>query len=297
MNKDQFPATESPRGGPQSPAGRQKSRCNAIRHGLSADTLLPDVLGRALVEEAFGRLVAEWQPATPTQEYFVRELARHQAALARVELMEQAVLRRGARGALGLLDEECDTDDERLDAMLAGSGTSDALERITRYRRTHERAVLKSLAALRDLRLRAAAAPVPPPAPPPPAFTREDQCQAYLIARQRDRGMVCPRCDGRQLTWIAGRQVWQCRGCRRQMGIRWQTVMAGSRVGLLAWFRAIELLLRRPQASAVELSTATGIERPATLRRLAARIRQALATQTASEQLAGLDRYFAQAGV
>jgi hypothetical protein len=50
--------------------------------------LLPDVLGRDLVEQYFERLQAEWRPATPTETFLVREMARHGVALERTEQME-----------------------------------------------------------------------------------------------------------------------------------------------------------------------------------------------------------------
>jgi hypothetical protein len=79
-------------GGPQTPEGKAASRKNALKHGLSASKLLPDILEVDLVQEHYEALREEWQPATPTQEFLVRDTARHQAALERAEQIELAVL-------------------------------------------------------------------------------------------------------------------------------------------------------------------------------------------------------------
>lgn len=47
-------------GGPQSPAGKQRSRQNALKHGLSAQTLVSEILGRGRLAEAMRGFQAEW---------------------------------------------------------------------------------------------------------------------------------------------------------------------------------------------------------------------------------------------
>ena len=273
------------RGGPRTPEGKAVSCRNALKHGLAAKSLLTDILGRDLVHEHYKDLRREWSPTTPTQEFLVRNLAGHQAALERIEQIELAVLRRGARYNPSMLSDDDPVGDELIDSILAAAGTSDAIERISRYRRQHERDFLRSLATLREAKSMAASAAQP-------AFWSEEACQEYLVARLRDGDFRCPQCSSQRGKWITSRRVWQCQACRRQVGLRRDTVMEKSRISLLAWFCAIGLLVRKRDATTGELERATGIHRQGTLLKMARRIRQALNAPEASELLAGLDEVF-----
>jgi hypothetical protein len=68
--------------------------------------------------------------------------------------------------------------------------------------------------------------------------------------------------------------------------------MAGSRVPLLAWFAAIENLLKNPQAAMAELMAATNLSRIATVRMMARKIRATLLAPQRSHLLAELDNVF-----
>jgi hypothetical protein len=264
-----------------------------LKHGLTATASLPAVLGGDLVRDYYCRLCAEWRPTTFTQEFFVLELARHAVGLLRAEEIEHAVLCRGARGApgLGLTEQE---DEDLLEAALAGAGTSDALEKIARYRRAHERAYLRSLTALREARALAGTEKEKSSRPRSHVFDCEEACEAYLMARLNADGPRCPRCAGTTGKWIASRKVWQCRSCRRQLGIRTTTIMEKSRLGLLVWFRTIEAVLGNPSSSTAELSAVTGIRRQGTVRRMASQVRQAMNSPERTALLAGLDRVFGE---
>ena len=186
-------------------------------------------------------------------------------------------------------------DQDPTDAILAAAGTSEAIQTISRYRRQHERAYLRTLDALREAKTRAFSAS-PSSSRSRPAFDSEEACQAYLAERARNGEFACPACGSPRGHWIAKRGLWQCGACRQQSGVRRGTVMDGSRLSLLAWFRAIELLIHHPQATTAELSAATGVRRPGTIRKLARQIQQAQAAANASEQLAGLDQLFGKQG-
>ena len=282
---------KSARGGTQTPKGKCASRSNAIKHGLSAKVLLPEILGEETVSRCYERLQEEWRPSTATQRFLVREMARHEGALERAEEMEAAVLRRGARGAPRVAFGEANEND-LLDATLAGAGTSDALERIARYRKSHERAYLRSLNSLREAKASAATADRKAAQQNQRQFSSESECEAYLVARLVSKAFVCPDCQGVKGIWISSRNVWQCRTCRRQSGIRATTVMERSRVGLLSWFCAIEALLKDPMMSTMELSVVTGIRRHGTVRRMAGKIRRAMDSPQRSDLLARLDQVF-----
>lgn len=272
-------ASASDAGGEMNP-----SRGNAVQHGLTATTLLPDVLQNECVDSIADALRVEWNPQTPTEEYLVREAARHQAILNKVETMENAVLRRGARAALLLIDGKERT--EFRDVALAGAGTSDAIHRLSRYRRTHERAVLRSLDALCNLRESRPAAR--DNEPPRNRGLSESACETWLAQRLQDR-FKCRKCGGQSSIWLVNAKTLQCRACRTQVGLRSGTVMAGSKVSLQIWFGAIRAVLEDRKISVRSLAKEIEVVRVATVRSLRNRIVEALDSRSHSDLVANLD--------
>jgi transposase-like protein len=279
------------RGGPRTPAGRAISGGNALKHGLSAETLLPRLLAPGLIDACAAQLRDEWFPQTATQELYVRDIARHQAALARAEAIEEAVLREGARTLLalgtGLGDNEL-----LEDSLLSAAGTSEGLEKISRYRRQHERALGRCLVTLRELQAMAGSA-VPTSPRSAPVFSTEPECVAYLVGWMKRSAICCPKCGHESVSWLASRHIWQCDRCRRQTSLRTATVMERSHASLLSWFGAIQTVVTKPNASMAAFAAATKIDRLGTVRKMVRKIREALASPEATVRLAGLDVYFA----
>jgi len=259
---------------------------NAATHGLTATKYLPAILGPELLERHRQRFRSEWQPSTPTQVYLVEELARHAAALERATQIEEAVLRTSARGLSSISDAEVD-EDAGLDRVLAAAYGSETVDRVTRYRRAHEKGFLSALARLRELRAISDAVVVPP------ADSRlrfeETTCLRYLQRYRDDRELPCPSCGGADGKWLVGRERWQCRQCRRQLSARNGTVLARSPLPLRVWFAAIAAVLRDRNISTEALCDITGVHREKTVRSLAERIRQAIDSPETERLLAGLD--------
>jgi len=61
--------------GPKTPEGRAAVRLNGVKHGLSAETLVLMGENQADFDALIDSLQAEHQPATPTEELLVRQLA------------------------------------------------------------------------------------------------------------------------------------------------------------------------------------------------------------------------------
>lgn len=255
------------------------SRANAVRHGLTASTILPDLLQRDEVDAIAAMLWVEWKPATPTEEYLIREAARHQAMLRKIEIMESSVHRRGARAAL-LLNEAVDVS-EMLDIALTGAGTSDAIQKLTRYRRSHERAVLRSLDALRQLRdVRASDSRDDGRGE---SALSESGCENWLAQRKLSR-FRCRKCSTPSGIHLVKAKALQCRACRAQTGLRAGTLMAGSKVPLRVWFQAIKAIVEDRGITTRALADVMGIHRDGTVRTIKRRILDA-----SSELLVGLD--------
>lgn len=147
----------------ETPADESISRYNSVSHGLTAKSLLPDVFGRDQIEQMYQTLAGELQPQTRVQEFLVRELSRHYVALHRCEWMEGAVLRHSAERSMEWRQElpspgtppDLGTEDSDpgavIDMMLNDIAESDALAKVSRYRRMHERAAQRALETLQLL--------------------------------------------------------------------------------------------------------------------------------------------------
>jgi len=261
------------------------SRANAIQHGLTATTLLPEVLGPEILSRQLARFREQFRPATPSAELLVKELARHAAALELAEQAEAAVLRCGARGVSLMIPPAGDAEESR-DNVLNAAVSSDALERLSRYRRGHEKGVHQALSRLEETKRAALLADghqIP---------LTDQECRELLGRRFRDPWFRCPRCSQPKGYWLERRSRWECAACRFQVGLRTGTVLEGSPLPLAVWITAIRLLVRVPDASVSELAAATGCRRPQTLHRLASKIRAASTSSHSSMLLGDLDREF-----
>ncbi|SEB89388.1 transposase [Paenibacillus sp. GP183] len=77
----------------------------------------------------------------------------------------------------------------------------------------------------------------------PQNLTSEDACEAYLFNTRWSLGFVCPRCDYEKCYIVKTRKLYECCECRTQVSVTAGTVMHKSKVPLLIWFKAIDLLI------------------------------------------------------
>lgn len=287
-------------------------RENALRHGLTAETLIEQLVGEDVFQGLVDTLTAEVDAQTAIELGLVRRAAHHMAALDLACLAESAALREGIRRHEAFAAPCLPTAGAQapgsglLDAPLCSALTSDALDRVLRYGRSHERGLLAILAKLQELKASrqrpVIAQPVPGSAGAAAVLPGRSQasleellaggdaaCEKYLLDRLRSASYCCPSCGAAHGYWIAGRRRWECHACRKQAGARTGTVMAGSPLRLSVWFPAIGLVLRQPELPAPELAEALGIRRLSTVRGIIRKVRDALESPNRSRLLAGLD--------
>jgi hypothetical protein len=147
--------------GPRTPAGKQRSSLNALRHGLTAASAVLPSEDPAAYQDHRRRFFDEYQPATPTESQLVQELVDTSWRLNRIPLLEAEVLARAA--APVPLDHEITfdiVDAHRLIANLGIQGqrlsrqfqrSLNQLREIQSGRAERERRDLKDAAALLEL--------------------------------------------------------------------------------------------------------------------------------------------------
>jgi hypothetical protein len=268
--------------GPGVPRG---SQANAVTHGLTSTTVLPHA-GRVA---ALARQLLDEHPTGSLVELTMqREIARHTAMLELAEQAEAVLLQHGTANFAGIIAvNDLDADE---DLSLATAVTSDALERLTRYRRAHEKALHQAIQKLLEFRRRS---PVTPRAGEvaPSMFATERDCMVYLRARFTRADWRCPACSSHHGCWLESREVWECRACSKQVGPRHGTVMAGSPLPLTTWFAAIRYVTADMSMTATKLQRLISVRRPATAQSMLRRIRDGIKHNDPLTQLAGLSQY------
>jgi hypothetical protein len=83
--------------GPRTDLGKQRSSLNALRHGLTARTAVLLTEDRAAFDQHCRGFFDEYQPATPTENHLVQELADTSWRLRRVPLVEATLLTNAIR--------------------------------------------------------------------------------------------------------------------------------------------------------------------------------------------------------
>jgi transposase-like protein len=255
---------------------------------------IPASLERARLEDNTKRLFYEYSPIGPTEEALVRDLARQVAAMERWGEAAEAVERHAVR----TLPQEAATlarnDGALEDAVLSGAMATEIADRCERHSLSRSRAFCRILSKLEQLQAkrkeheRFGALNMPPP------FVDEAACESYLQRRLQSEQRSCPKCGSVAGYFLPSCRRWECSGCRAQMSLRSGTVMAYSALPLLVWFEAIRWLLWRPTIRATELAKHVSVERPTTVRNMVRRIREAMAAENATVQLAGLDLYYSR---
>src|ERR1700677_2739037 len=82
--------------GPRTPAGKQRSSLNALRHGLTAASAVLPSEDQAAYDAHRRGFFGEYQPATPTETQLVQEIADTAWRINRIPALEAALLDRAA---------------------------------------------------------------------------------------------------------------------------------------------------------------------------------------------------------
>jgi len=138
--------------GPKTPEGRAAVRLNGVTHGLTAQTLVLPGEHKAEFQALFDSLADEHQPATPTEEILVGQLAMATWRLRRLYQMEAGYF------STRLLDTKDHAErhysnpshSQRLGVLIDQS--DDAWVKFSRYQGRLERSFYKALQELQRLR-------------------------------------------------------------------------------------------------------------------------------------------------
>ena len=74
-------------------------------------------------------------------------------------------------------------------------------------------------------------------------FGTEDACRAELETLRWPNGVICPRCQSKDVGRLPSRPVYYCRGCKYQFSVTAGTIFNDSHLKLSIWFYATFLLV------------------------------------------------------
>jgi transposase-like protein len=91
-------------------------------------------------------------------------------------------------------------------------------------------------------------------------FSKPENCTTFLSQLRWPSGVECPRCDATEVSFLSTRNVWKCKGCKKQFSVKVGTVMEDSPIGLDKWLAAIWLIANAKNGiSSYEVSRALGV--------------------------------------
>src|SRR5690349_21308187 len=91
-------------------------------------------------------------------------------------------------------------------------------------------------------------------------FSDPDTTIAYVAKLRWPEGPICPRCEGREHSYLKTRRLWKCKSCKRQFSVKVGTIFEDSAIPLDKWMVAIWLIANSKNGiSSHELGRALGI--------------------------------------
>jgi transposase-like protein len=114
-------------------------------------------------------------------------------------------------------------------------------------------------------------------------FADRDVATEFVAKLRWPDGPVCPRCDGREHSYLSTRRIWKCKSCKKQFSVKLGTIFEDSPLGLDKWLPAVWLIANSKNGiSSHELGRALGITQKSAWFMLH-RIRLAMQTGTFSK--------------
>jgi len=92
-------------------------------------------------------------------------------------------------------------------------------------------------------------------------FSDESVCINFIASLRWAGGVaVCPRCENTSTSFLSTRNVWKCKGCKKQFSVKVGTIFEGSNISLDKWICAIWLITNAKNGiSSYEIHRAIGV--------------------------------------
>jgi transposase-like protein len=92
-------------------------------------------------------------------------------------------------------------------------------------------------------------------------FADKETCFNFMVSMRWSDGIaVCPHCENNQTSFLSTRNIWKCKGCKKQFSVKIGTIFEDSPIGLDKWLTAMWLIANAKNGiSSYEIHRAIGI--------------------------------------
>ena len=91
-------------------------------------------------------------------------------------------------------------------------------------------------------------------------FSDLDVANEFVANLRWPDGPVCPRCEGREYSYLKTRRLWKCKSCKKQYSVKVGTIFEDSPLGLDKWLPAVWLAANSKNGiSSHELARSLGV--------------------------------------
>jgi len=120
-------------------------------------------------------------------------------------------------------------------------------------------------------------------------FGDENACRQHFKEERDKIDVVCQRCGCKNHYWIRSRWSYECKSCRSRTSLRSGTIMQGSNLSFLIWYRAMFLMSATKKGfSAKEMQRQLGLKRYEPVWALVHKLRKAMGNREARYTLEGM---------
>ena len=74
-------------------------------------------------------------------------------------------------------------------------------------------------------------------------FSDIDRAHKFAVTLRWPNGIVCPRCDSKEHSYISTRRIWFCKGCKKQFTVKVGSIFEDSPLGMDKWMLAVWLIV------------------------------------------------------
>ena len=120
-------------------------------------------------------------------------------------------------------------------------------------------------------------------------FGDENACRQHFKEERDKIDVVCQLCGCKNHYWIKSRWSYECKSCRSRTSLRSGTIMQGSNLSFLIWYRAMFLMSATKKGfSAKEMQRQLGLKRYEPVWALVHKLRKAMGNREARYTLEGM---------
>ena len=91
-------------------------------------------------------------------------------------------------------------------------------------------------------------------------FADSQRCLDFVIALRWPHGLICPRCQSQEYSFLKTRSIWECKGCKKHYSVKVGTIFEDSAVKLDKWLCAMWMIVNAKNGvSSYEIARNLGV--------------------------------------